>query len=72
MSELPISAIAVLIKRLGGERVSRKATTALADILEAEALKLGREATALAGHAGRKTVSAEDVRLSAKTLRGQH
>lgn len=67
--DLPISAVARVVKRAGIDRVSKDAAVALADALEQEATKIGREAAALASHAGRKTVTAEDVRLARKNVK---
>jgi histone H3/H4 len=53
-----------IIRKAGAERVSEGAIMAVADYLEEFGVDLAKEAAALAQHAGRKTVRAEDVRLA--------
>ncbi len=57
-----------LLKKAGAERVSETAAEELRRTLEEVALRIGREACILAGHAGRKTVRAEDIRLATKRV----
>ncbi len=64
MSELPKAPIERLIKRAGAERVSDDAVTALADVLEEMALQISARAIKLGRHAGRKTVTEEDIKLA--------
>ncbi|MEK6843734.1 MAG: histone family protein [Candidatus Micrarchaeota archaeon] len=66
MSDLPLAAVERLIRKAGAERVSEDASEALADILEEYAITLGQKAAALAKHAGRKTVTGEDVKLAGR------
>jgi histone H3/H4 len=64
MTELPTATIKRLIKKGGAERVGDDAAEALAVILEEIALQMSAKAVKLASHAGRKTVNADDIRLS--------
>jgi histone H3/H4 len=64
MSDIPIATVERLIRKAGAERVSAEAASALADVLEDEALKISQKAIDLAKHAGRKTVTADDVKLA--------
>lgn len=64
MAILSISAVERLIRSVGAERVSRGAAEALAAILEKKGGELATRAIRLAKHAGRKTVTADDVRLA--------
>jgi DNA-binding protein len=53
-----------IIKKVGGKRVSQDALDEFAMIMEEKLLHVTKEATALAKHAGRKTLIGEDIRLS--------
>ncbi len=64
MTDIPIATVERLIRKAGAERVSAEAANALADVLEDEALKISQKAIDLAKHAGRKTVTADDVKLA--------
>jgi len=64
MSDIPIATVERLIRKAGAGRVSAEAASALADVLEDEALKISQKAIDLAKHAGRKTVTADDVKLA--------
>jgi histone H3/H4 len=64
MTDIPIATVERLIRKAGAERVSAEAANALADVLEEEALKISQKAIDLAKHAGRKTVTADDVKLA--------
>lgn len=64
MAILPISAVERLIRSIGAERVSREAAEALAAILEKKGSELATRSLRLAKHAGRKTVTADDIRLA--------
>jgi len=69
--ELSTAAVHRLIERAGAERVGDDAVEELRNVLEELAVRIGKEAIELAAHAGRKTVKAEDVRLSVKRITGQ-
>ena len=67
MAELPNAAVERLIRKAGAARVSTSATEAMIEILEDVAADVAAQASKLARHAGRKTVTAQDVRMAAKT-----
>ncbi|KUG18892.1 archaeal histone [hydrocarbon metagenome] len=58
-----------IVKKVGAERVSSDANEALAALMEDYAARIAKEAIKLAGHAGRKTVKATDVRMAAESLK---
>ncbi|MBI2668915.1 histone family protein [Candidatus Woesearchaeota archaeon] len=61
---LSLNAMDKLMRQAGAPRVSDEATEALAELLEKNGLEISREAVKYAEHAGRKTVTAKDVRLA--------
>jgi DNA-binding protein len=66
MSDLPLAAVERLIRKAGAERVSEDASEALADLLEEYSLDVSQKAVLLSKHAGRKTVTGEDIRLAGR------
>jgi len=66
--KLSTSAVHRLVIEAGATRVGDDAVEVLRRILEELALRIGKEAWELASHAGRKTVKAEDVTLSARRI----
>ncbi|MCC6013633.1 MAG: histone family protein [Candidatus Verstraetearchaeota archaeon] len=68
MPDIALSAVDRIMRKAGAERVSEDGVEALRDILETIALEISREAVALAKHAGRKTVNAEDIKLVSRRL----
>ena len=65
MAELPIAPVGRISKNAGAERVSEDAVNALAKFLEEKGEEISREAVKVAKHAGRKTVKAADIEISA-------
>ncbi len=66
MAELPIAPVERLIRKAGAERVSESAAEALTDILEEAAVDISQRAVQLAHHAGRKTVTSDDIKLASR------
>ncbi|MCQ5337206.1 MAG: histone family protein [Candidatus Methanomethylicia archaeon] len=68
MPDIALSAIDRIMRKAGAERISEDGVEALREVLETIALEISREAVALAKHAGRKTVNAEDIKLVSRKL----
>ena len=66
MGELPLAAVDRIIRKATGIRVSESAAKELALYLEEEGMKIGQSAATFSKHAGRKTVTDEDIRLALK------
>ena len=66
MTELPIAAVDRIIRKSAGIRVSESAANELAVYLEEVGMKVAQEASLYSKHAGRKTVTDEDIRLALK------
>ena len=66
MGELPLAAVDRIIRKASGIRVSESAAAELAVHLEEVGMKVAQEASLYSKHAGRKTVTDEDIRLALK------
>lgn len=66
MSELPLAAVDRIIRKSSGIRVSSSAAKVLAEHLEDVGMKVAQEASLYSKHAGRKTITDEDIRLVLK------
>ena len=66
MAEIPIAPFERIFKKAGADRTSEDALKAIREAVEDYAEALAEASIALAKHAGRKTVKAEDVKLAAK------
>ncbi|MCS7109511.1 MAG: NFYB/HAP3 family transcription factor subunit [Candidatus Micrarchaeota archaeon] len=64
MGNISVAAVERIIRAAGGTRVSREAAETLAVILEQKGMEIASKAAKLARHAGRKTITAEDIRLA--------
>jgi DNA-binding protein len=65
-SELGLSAMYRILKKSGAERVSDESADELRRIIEEVAMAIAKSAVEMSGHAGRKTVKADDVKLASK------
>lgn len=55
-----------IMRSAGAERISSDAIDSLAALLKERAEEVSEDAIAIAKHAGRKTITSEDVRLAGK------
>ena len=69
MPEFPAMPFARILKAAGAKRVSDGAAEEFAKVMEEKMLNIAEEAAALAEHAGRKTIIAEDVRMARRKLK---
>lgn len=66
MGELPLAAVDRIIRKATGVRVSENAAKELSVFLEEEGMKVAQQASIFSKHAGRKTITDEDIRLALK------
>jgi DNA-binding protein len=66
MSELPLAAMERIIRKGSGLRVSENAAKELAVFLEEEGVRVSQQAGLFSKHAGRKTITSDDIRLVLK------
>ncbi|HZD13293.1 MAG TPA: histone family protein [Candidatus Binatus sp.] len=64
--EISSAAIRRLIRRSGAPRIGSDAATELRKVVEELAISIGKESMEMAKHAGRKTITADDIRLVSK------
>lgn len=67
--DIPLAPIDRIFHKAGAERVGEDAVQLLRDILEVIAYDIASRSIELAKHAGRKTVTAEDVKMVVRILR---
>ncbi len=69
--ELSVAPMHRICKKAGADRVSEAAAKALAKELGEIGIKIAKEAIDYAMHAGRKTVKAKDIEISARKVLGK-
>ena len=57
-----------VLRRNGGNRIADDAAKELSKALEEISYRISKQAIDFAAHAGRETVTAEDIRLAAKYI----
>ena len=64
---MPLATMEKIISEAGAARVSEDAKKELKRILEEYAVGIAEKAIKFAGHAGRKTIKSEDIKLALKS-----
>lgn len=64
MGKLPLSALEILMKQKGAERVSEGAKKELKKILEEYLYDISLKASKIAKHSGRKTINSGDLLIA--------
>jgi len=57
-----------ILKKAGAKRVSADASEEFAIVIEEKMFAIAKESAMLAKHAGRKTITAEDVRMAKRKI----
>ncbi len=70
MSELQYATIKRIMKSAGAKRVRKNAVYEMINVLETYAGKISSTAASISENAKRRTVTKEDVRLSAEEIHG--
>jgi len=68
MTELPAAPFERILKKVGAKRVSQEAMEEFAKVMEEKMIKVAEEAALLAKHAGRKTITDEDIRMARRKI----
>lgn len=68
MGDLPRLPFERILKKAGAKRVSQDSLDEFAIVMEEKMLKVATEALALAKHAGRKTITDEDIRIAKRKV----
>jgi histone H3/H4 len=68
MTELPAAPFERILKKAGAKRVSQEAAEEFAKVMEEKMIKVAEEAALLAKHAGRKTITDEDIRMARRKI----
>ncbi len=69
IGKLPRLPFERILKKAGAKRVSHEALDEFAKVMEDRLMLIAQEATALAKHAGRKTIVDQDVREARRKLK---
>ena len=67
MSGLPRAPVERLLKEATGKRISRTATEQMALFLEETISETAKDAATFCNHAGRKTITDQDIKLATKS-----
>ncbi len=65
--DLPLAPIRRILQDAGADRISDDAVVALSKLLTERAEEISEDAIAIAKHAGRKTITAQDIQLAKKS-----
>ncbi|MBI4894334.1 MAG: NFYB/HAP3 family transcription factor subunit [Candidatus Aenigmarchaeota archaeon] len=68
MGDIPKLPFERILKKAGAKRVAQDALEEFSILMEERMLSLAAEALALAKHAGRKTITDEDVRVARRKI----